>query len=77
MTKIEMVENVTMENMKHILPIIRTNAKIMGTIQAKLTKDAAANNQIIIGEIINAINTADDKCFANDGFIYTLTTIFG
>jgi hypothetical protein len=77
MKRVELISEITMENMKHILPVIRKNEKAMNIIKSKLTTDAAENNNIIIAEIKNIIENANEKHFNNDGFLYTLISVFG
>lgn len=80
MTRQEMVNEVTMESMRHILPILKSGTQkanaTMEIIKSKLTQSTEENNQMIIAEVKNVIENADPKCFKNEGFIYTLHNIF-
>lgn len=76
MKREELVNEITMENMKHILPVIRKAPATMAAIQSKLTTDKDANNEMIINEIKNVINSASEECFGKEDFVYTLIKVF-
>lgn len=51
MTQEKLLNFITMENMKHILPIVRHNNYLMELIKSKMTEYTNANNEMIINTI--------------------------
>lgn len=76
MTQEKLLDSITAENMKHILPIVRNSKKLMDVIKSKLTHDVNANNEMIINEIKKEVKSYDEgRYLYYESFVLALIEI--